>query len=160
MWKTRERCETWKRVFDGRGPTLHMYRHLQSGPLGRDGWSCSGIALNFSCISSSTRLLGTSTPSGVTPTCCPHLKTEFTFDGANMLIMQSYTKNTIFHNFINPFIIQKITSFLPKNFPFLPLAYNINLWASSDYCTSHQFNHLSNHKLMGRNEPNSIFLLY
>lgn len=50
-----------------------MYRHLRSGPTRVAGWNPFGISLNFSCISSSTRLLGTSTPSGVTPTCYPKL---------------------------------------------------------------------------------------
>lgn len=59
---------TLKRVFDGRGPTLHMYRHLGSGPVGVDGRHSIGIALSLSCICSSTKLRGTSTPSGVTPT--------------------------------------------------------------------------------------------
>lgn len=75
--KGKERCETWNRVFEGRGPTLHMYRHLRSGPMRVAGWNPFGISLNFSCISSSTRLLGTSTPSGVTPTCYPNLCQKF-----------------------------------------------------------------------------------
>lgn len=61
--------KTWNRVFDGRGPILQKYRHLRSGPTGVCGWCSLGIALSFSCISSSTKLLGTSTLSGVTPTC-------------------------------------------------------------------------------------------
>lgn len=70
----RDDKKTLNRVFEGRGPTLHMYRHLGSGPLGNNGWNSLGIALIFSCISSSTRLFGISTPSGVTPTWYLHLK--------------------------------------------------------------------------------------
>lgn len=70
VWELRreKRWETWKRVFDGRGPILQKYRHLRSGPTGVWGWCSLGIAFSFSCISSSTKLLGTSTFSGVTPT--------------------------------------------------------------------------------------------
>lgn len=64
--KTRD--PTWKRVFDGLGPILQKYLHLRSAPTGACGWCSLGIAFSFSCISSSTKLLGTSTLSGVTPT--------------------------------------------------------------------------------------------
>lgn len=70
VWKEEnELCNTWNRVVDGRGPTLHMYRHLGSGPVGVNGRHSFGNEFNFFCISSSTKLRGTSTPSGVTPTC-------------------------------------------------------------------------------------------
>lgn len=63
-------CElTGKLVWEGLLPTRHMKRHLASAPDGNAGMAAGSIASMSARICLSATHWGTSTPSGVDPTC-------------------------------------------------------------------------------------------
>lgn len=56
-------------VVGGREPIRQKYRHLGSGPVGKVAWCSNGCRLTEATEPGSATHLGTSIPSGVTPTC-------------------------------------------------------------------------------------------